>query len=372
MARIVRDRHRRAARGRCDLSEFALPEDVEQLRLTVARFVERDLAPDVRRAEVEGQWPKEALAVLDGFSLGALDLPARLGGEEVGCLAKVVVLEEIAKGDAGGLPAADQPGRAAGALIACPDETLAKKIAGACLSGDAQCAFVVGDDVGEPRVQWTPSWPSLTHVFVSDGDVLRLVEIDVGTEPALALAFHASGGISVALRDAKILGEWELDHGDAVSVRGRARIWAAAVAVGVAQAAFDATITYTTDRIVFGKPVAHHQGNAFELSAAAARLQAARLFVRDAARRFDADDANAGFWATQAWLETIDTAFVVTDLGIQLLGGHGFLEDHLAEKRFREARMLGLLHGGRDSAIADVADLTLDVPDSIFVAQELV
>ena len=52
-------------------------------------------------------------------------------------------------------------------------------------------------------------------------------------------------------------------------MRGRARLWAAAVAVGVAQAALDATIAYTTERIVFGKPVAHHQGNAFELAALA-------------------------------------------------------------------------------------------------------
>ena len=58
----------------------------------------------------------------------------------------------------------------------------------------------------------------------------------------------------------------------------------------------------------------------------------------------------------------------MTDIGIQLLGGHGFLVDHLAEKRFREARMLGLLAGGRDAALADVASMSLEVPNPLFRA----
>jgi alkylation response protein AidB-like acyl-CoA dehydrogenase len=122
----------------------------------------------------------------------------------------------------------------------------------------------------------------------------------------------------------------------------------------VGQAAFDATVAYAKDRIVFGKPVAHHQGNAFELAVAVTHLAGARLAVRDAAAAFDRGAPDAGFWATQAWLSAVDAAVGVTDLGVQLLGGHGFLVDHLAEKRFREARMLGLLAGGRDAADADL------------------
>jgi alkylation response protein AidB-like acyl-CoA dehydrogenase len=59
----------------------------------------------------------------------------------------------------------------------------------------------------------------------------------------------------------------------------------------------------------------------------------------------------------------MEAAFEATNLGIQLLGGHGFIVDHLAEKRFREARMLYLAHGGIDAAEADVAARVLDVGD---------
>jgi alkylation response protein AidB-like acyl-CoA dehydrogenase len=116
--------------------------------------------------------------------------------------------------------------------------------------------------------------------------------------------------------------------------------------------------------------VAHHQGNAFELAALATGVHGARLAVRDAAAAYDRGELFAGFWATQAWRTAVDAAIAMTDAGIQLLGGHGFLLDHLAEKRFREARMLGLLAGGRDAADADSASAVLDVTDAIFAANE--
>ena len=99
---------------------------------------------------------------------------------------------------------------------------------------------------------------------------------------------------------------------------------------------------------------------------AATNLHGARLMVRRAAADYDEGDPAAGFWATQAWLEAVDATCSVTDLGIQLLGGHGFLVDHPAEKRFRETRMLALLAGGRDAADADLAATVLDTPDPLF------
>jgi hypothetical protein len=349
------------------VTDFALPEEIEQLRQEAARFAAQELAPAARASEKAGRWSGAVLDVLAKFALRELDVSAELGGVAAGCLAKAVLLETLAVGDAGGLAAADQPGMAAGALAACPDLDLARKIASACLAGEAQAALVVVDaERPTPSgVAWAPSWPKLGWVFVSEADSLRVLELAGPLEPARALAFQASGGVSASLAAARVRGEWRLGSRSGVALRGRARLWCAAVAVGVAQAAFDATIAYATDRIVFGKAVAHHQGNAFELAVAATNLHGARLAVRDAATSFDRGAADAGFWATQAWLGAVDAAVTVTDLGIQLLGGHGFLVDHLAEKRFREARMLALLAGGRDLAEADLAELVLDVPDAL-------
>jgi alkylation response protein AidB-like acyl-CoA dehydrogenase len=345
---------------------FELAPELEELRGAAERLARKELAPNVRAAEAAGRWPAEVVDVLDGMPLGGLDLPAELGGVDAGLLAKVVVLETLAAADAGGLPAADRPGLAAGAVLACPDQALAKEVAAGCLDGSAQCGFTVVDpELGSAGLDWAPGWPALRWVWAMDGDTLRLHEVTAELEPVTVLAFQCSGAVAAPFAATTEHGRWDLPPWVALGVRARARLWAAAVAVGVAAAALEETIAYTTERVVFGKPVAHHQGNAFDLAHAAARVHGARLAVRDAAAAFDAAEPDAAFWATQAWLETAEAAFEATNLGIQLLGGHGFIVDHLAEKRFREARMLAMLAGARDAAELDAAAFVLDVDDPL-------
>jgi acyl-CoA dehydrogenase len=345
---------------------FELAPELEELRGAAERLARKELAPNVRAAEAAGRWPAEVLDVLDGMPLGGLDLPAELGGVDAGLLAKVVVLETLAAADAGGLPAVDRPGLAAGAVLACPDQAPAKEVAAGCLDGSAQCGFTVVDpELGSAGLDWAPGWPALRWVWAMEGDTLRLHEVTADLEPVTVLAFQCSGAVSVPFAATTERGRWDLPPWVALGVRARARLWAAAIAVGVAAAALEETIAYTTERVVFGKPVAHHQGNAFDLAHAAARVHGARLAVRDAAAAFDAAEPDAAFWATQAWLETADAAFEATNLGIQLLGGHGFIVDHLAEKRFREARMLAMLAGARDAAELDAAAFVLDVDDPL-------
>lgn len=355
-----------------DLSIFEGTPDIKELVAVAARLGTEELDDGVRRAEQSGTWPGRVRAVLRELPLGGLDLPESLGGVGAGLVAKVAVLEELATHDAGGLPASDQPGPAVGAVLACPDPERAREVAAVGLDGHAGCALVVVDDE-QPlpgRLAWLPDHPPPCWVWVSQADDLLLLRVGIdGREGQAAddapLAFHASGSASVSLAGAEPVGRWPLAPGTGLQVRGRARLWAAAISLGVARAALTSTLAYTTERLVFGKPVAHHQGNAFDLAVVAGRVHAAGLCVRDAAARYEDGDADAGFWATEAWVETTGTAVAVTDLGIQLLGGHGFLMDHLAEKRFREARMLGLLFGGRDRADADLASAVLGVADAI-------
>lgn len=353
------------------MRDFALAPELEELRAAAERLGRAELAPNVRDAEAAGRWPDSVLGVLDGFPLGGLDLPEALGGVDAGLLAKVVILETVAQFDASGLAAADRPGSSAGALLACPDQALAAEVAASLADGSAQCAFTVIDpDNGSNGVDWAPGWPSLRWIWAMEGDTLRLHEVTGTPQPLIALAFQASGGVTIGFDQTTERGSWALPARTALEVRGRARLWGAAIAVGIAQAALDETIEYTSDRVVFGKPVSHHQANAFDLAYTAARIHAARLVVRDAAASFDRHEPDAGFWATQAWLETREAAFNATNVGIQLLGGHGFIVDHLAEKRFREARHLAMAVGGLDAAEFDVAAQVLDVPDELLAILE--
>lgn len=344
-------------------AEFDLPDELSELQAAADRLGRERLADGVRQHEADGRWPDDVMAVLDGLPLTGLDLAERLGGTGAGVLATAVVLEAVAVHDGAGLPAADRLGGAAAALERCPDRDLAAEIAGACLAGEARLALTALDETSGERVAWAPSWPAPRWVAVTSGDLLRFHRVVDDPEPCLALAFQASGGVSIDLTTAPELGRWELAPGAGAEIRARARLSGAATAVGIADASLAETIDYTTDRIVFGKPVAHHQGNAFDLAHAAARVHGARLMVRHAATQLDEGHPDGSFWANQAWIETMEAAFVTTNTGIQLHGGHGFLVDHLAEKRFREARHLALQVGGRDMAEADVAGAVLDATD---------
>lgn len=346
------------------MRDFALSAELEELRAAAERLARDELEPNIREHEAAGRWPQRVIDVLDGFPLGDLAVPERLGGVEAGALAHVVVLETVAHADAAGLLAADRPGPTLGAVLACPDSALAEEVLASGRDGSAASILTVVDpEVGATEVAWAPGHPDLRWVWVSEADTLRLHEVTAPAEPIVSLAFQASGGVSVPFTNTTERGSWTLSPEGALAVRARARLWAAAVAVGLADAALAETIEYATDRVVFGKPVLHHQGNAFDLAHAAARVHAARLVVRDAAASFDREEPDAAFWATQAWIEVMEAAFTATNLGIQLHGGHGFIVDHLAEKRFREARHLALLAGGLDAAEFDVAAHVLDIGD---------
>lgn len=317
--------------------EFSLPEDVAALEAELLRFAEREMRPRMRDFERERAWPPEVAKGLEGFALRRLD-------EEAGALAKAVALEAIAFGDAGGLLGYDRPGPAAAALT----------VSGA---DDPDVVLVMGERA------LIDCASRARRALVTAGDRLALFDVsECEVRAAHAGAFHASDPVSIDLARARSLGEWPVEG---LVLRGRARLWPSAVLLGIARASFEYAVAYAKDRIVMGKPVAHHQGNAFAIAEAAGDLEAARLAVRAAANRFDAKQEHAGVWASLAYLDACDTAHSVTDLGVQLLGGHGYIEDHPVEKWYREARALSLLFGGRDGALEDLQDVIVETPDPV-------
>jgi alkylation response protein AidB-like acyl-CoA dehydrogenase len=316
----------------------------------------------MRDFEAAGTWDGAALDISGGFGLSGLDLPGDWGGGGLGTLAKVVALEAAAWGDAGGLWAADSVGPAAAAMLACPDRA-GREAATAVLTRGGRTHLALGRP---RRLAWVPGNDAPARTWMCQGDELQLLDTSAcRARPAPAAAFEASGGISLSLRGAERLGRWRIGADAGRRLRGRARLWPAAAAVGLAQASLDYAIAYAQERVVMGKPVAHHQGNAFAIAGAWADLDAARVMVRAAATRIDSDAPGAGLWATLAYLDAVDAAEAATDLGVQLLGGHGYVEDHPAEKWYREARAMAALLGGRDAAQEDSEADILLAPDPV-------
>ncbi|HKP59805.1 MAG TPA: acyl-CoA dehydrogenase family protein [Polyangiales bacterium] len=121
-------------------------------------------------------------------------------------------------------------------------------------------------------------------------------------------------------------------------------IGSAALATGVSQAVLDYVIAYCNDRVAFGEPITHRQSVAFMIADIAIELDGLRLLTYRAASR-----AEQGLpfqrEAYLARLQAADKGMKIGTDGVQLLGGHGFIREHMVELWYRNLRAVSVLEG---------------------------
>ncbi len=132
--------------------------------------------------------------------------------------------------------------------------------------------------------------------------------------------------------------------GDATVMLRRARVAQSAMAIGVAKSSLDYAIAYAKDREAFGVKVAQKQAIAFMLADMATETEAARLLNYEAAWNLDQGTESSREVAI-AHRYSADMAMTVTDNGLQVLGGHGFIRDHPVEMWARNARGFAIFEG---------------------------
>jgi alkylation response protein AidB-like acyl-CoA dehydrogenase len=123
------------------------------------------------------------------------------------------------------------------------------------------------------------------------------------------------------------------------------RLNIAAAALGGAQAALDIALAYTAERRAFGQPLNRFQALQFRLADMETELQAARVFLYQAAWKYDQGAADATRHCAMAKRFVTDTAFKVANDALQLLGGYGYLADYGVEKLVRDLRVHQILEG---------------------------
>ncbi|WP_145106361.1 acyl-CoA dehydrogenase family protein [Cereibacter sediminicola] len=156
----------------------------------------------------------------------------------------------------------------------------------------------------------------------------RQVQFDDCAVPAENLVGEEGRGFSYAMAG--------LDGG---------RLNIAATALGGAQAAFDATLSYMGERRAFGRRLDEFQALQFRLAEMEVRLQQARIFLRQAAWKLDQGAPDATRFCAMAKLSVTDAAFEVANQCLQLHGGYGYLADYGIEKIVRDLRVHQILEG---------------------------
>ncbi|MCI5076135.1 acyl-CoA dehydrogenase family protein [Oricola sp.] len=123
------------------------------------------------------------------------------------------------------------------------------------------------------------------------------------------------------------------------------RLNIAASALGAAQAALDKALGYARERKAFGRPIADFQSLQFKLADMETQLQAARIFLYQAAAKLDAGAPDATKHCAMAKRFVTDAAFNVANEALQIHGGYGYLADFGLEKIVRDLRVHQILEG---------------------------
>jgi len=136
------------------------------------------------------------------------------------------------------------------------------------------------------------------------------------------------------------------------------RIAVASQAVGISQAALDASVEYSRERKTFGSPIIEHQGIQFMIAEMATKVEAARLLtwqaagLRDKNLKFTKQSAMAKLFAAEA-------AMWVTTKAIQIHGGNGYTTDYPVERYFRDAKITEIYEGTSEIQKIVIAKQTL-------------
>ncbi|MBV8165856.1 MAG: acyl-CoA dehydrogenase family protein, partial [Alphaproteobacteria bacterium] len=123
------------------------------------------------------------------------------------------------------------------------------------------------------------------------------------------------------------------------------RLNISACSLGAAQAALDKAVAYMHERHAFGKPLSAFQALQFKLADMETELQAARIFLYQAAWKLDRGEPDATKFCAMAKRLVTDTGFKVANEALQIHGGYGYLQDFGIEKLVRDLRVHQILKG---------------------------
>ncbi|MCC6763331.1 MAG: acyl-CoA dehydrogenase family protein [Deltaproteobacteria bacterium] len=361
---------------------FELDQEQQLIRDTVVSFARDEIRPHAREADEKGLIP--SALIQKGWELGLVQsiIPEEFGGFGNGhsAISGAVVAEELAYGDLSIAMHLLAPRLVTVPVLEFGSDALKRSVLPRFCGDRFEPASAA---VMEPRMDFDALTP--TTSLKRDGDdytlngekclvplgnearqFLVIAGLSNGTgasHPQAVLIDRETPGLTIGDRErnmglkalattrlvfdgCKVPREQLLGGGDGAIAR-LANLWRvaqSAMAVGVARAAFDYARDYAKDRRAFGQVIAQKQAIAFMLADMAMEVDAMRLLTWEAAWKLDRNE-DATREAHLAKRYAAEMALKITDNALQVLGGHGYIRDHLVELFLRNARSFAMLEG---------------------------
>jgi alkylation response protein AidB-like acyl-CoA dehydrogenase len=377
------------------------PTDEQRLlRQTVREFAESEMAPHTLAWDEAQQFPLALLPKLADLGLMGIQIPEQYGGAAMGAVEYCICIEELARVDPSiALTVAAHNGLAAAHIYRFGSDPqraryLTPLAEGRHLGGWALTEPQAGSDAGSTRTAATPvagGWRlNGTKTFTTHGTLAGTLVVMAVTDPAQGhhgisafvlerstpglaagrkenkLGMRASDTAELLLTDCVVPDDQRLgDLGEgfigALSVLDAGRIGIAALAVGLAQGAYEAARRHAVVREQFGQPIAGFQALQFKLADMATEIEAARwltyraAYLKDRGRPTTRESAIAKLFSSEA-------AVRVAEQGVQMHGGYGFVKDYPAEKFFRDVKLTTIGEGTSEIQRLVIAREYLDRP----------
>jgi len=368
--------------------DFGPTEEEQAIIEQVRKFAQAELRPNLRECEAKSNIPERILKQFHELGLSTLDIPQEYGGMGLGMVTNVLVQEELSYGDIGITMSLPGPGSAGYALLSFGDEDQKKRFLSPFSHPDAYTKrgtiCITEEKSGANVLEMETTAIKDGNNYILNG---KKFMIHYGGNAALHIIFavidknkgwDGLGAFAIELpvegikvvRTLEMLGlnttviteisienlvvpeQNRLKSDDFQKSYNRMfemiRTVHAARCVGLARAALNYAVEYAKVRETFGKPIGQHQGLSFLLADMATEVDAARWLVWRAASMID-KGLPAFKESSIAFVQANEAAMFVTNNAVQILGGHGFIQDHPVEKWMRDAKTMALMNGSTQS-----------------------
>src|SRR6186997_2059786 len=356
----------------------------ELLRRTVREFAEKEIRPHVMEWDEAQGFSPELLPKLASLGLMGIQVPEAYGGAGMSSVDYCICIEELARVDPSiALSVAAHNGLCVAHLYMFGSDEQKKKYVVPLAKGEQLGAWALteassGSDAAAMRTiarkhgaMWsiTGSKQFITHGKIAGTMVVMAVtdrtrgrhgisafvvergQAGIGAgKKENKLGMRASDTSEVIFQDCRvpeeaIVGVEGQGFVNTMQVLDAGRIGIAALAVGLAQGAYEAARLYARDRRQFGEPISHFQAIRWKLADMLTKIEAARLLTYRAAWMRDGKAARTSTESSIAKLYSSEIAVRAAEECVQIHGGYGFVKDYPAEKFFRDVKLCTIGEG---------------------------
>ena len=356
---------------------YELTEFGSDIFSDISTFCSRELKEILKETDRSGEWPAADYEAAARMGIGSLSVPEEYGGPGLGAFDQAAIQEELSSCDAGFAVSYMVNHLVVTLLERCGTENQLKQVCDCIMDGGFACFCLTeegaGSDVSEIRTAAVKDGDAYvingTKVFVTNGRMagffvvfavcgdtgLTAFLVDSGAEGVQTgaeeekLGIRNSSTCEVCFDHVRVpaenrIGEEGAGLRIALGSLASGRVWCGITALGIAQAAIDASCSYVKERRQFGRPLAENEVIRFRLADMHMKTEAARLCCIDALKKREAGDSAAIESATAKCLAT-DAAMYCATEAVQLFGGKGYCRDYPVEKLFRDAKVFQIFEG---------------------------